>query len=89
MAVNCAAWDCVGTRIAALAKLRPERSGSPKSVLSRRVRKNGVTMHEINGIAHVKSHPGKVEEWKRPSEEAVEIVRTRDSGTLEYEIFFN
>jgi quinol monooxygenase YgiN len=26
---------------------------------------------------------------KRPSEEAIEIVRTRDSGTLPYEILFN
>jgi quinol monooxygenase YgiN len=46
-------------------------------------------MDEIKGIARVKFHPGKVEEWKRLSEEAMEIVRTRDSGTLQYEIFFN
>jgi len=44
---------------------------------------------EIKGIARVKFHPGKVEEWKRLSEEAMEIVRTRDTGTLQYEIFFN
>ena len=46
-------------------------------------------MDEIKGIARVKFHPGKVEEWKRLSEEAMEIVRTKDSGTLQYEIFFN
>src|ERR687884_1674685 len=46
-------------------------------------------MDEIKGIARVKFLPGKVEEWKRLSEEAMEIVRTRDSGTLQYEIFFN
>ncbi len=46
-------------------------------------------MDEIKGIARVKIHPGKVEEWKRLSEEAMEIVRTKDSGTLQYEIFFN
>ena len=46
-------------------------------------------MEEIKGIARVKFHPGKVEEWKRLSAEAMEIVRTRDSGTLQYEIFFN
>lgn len=34
-------------------------------------------------------HPGKVEEWKRLSEQAMEIVRTKDRGTLQYEIFFN
>ena len=46
-------------------------------------------MDEIKGIARVKFHPGKVEEWKRLSREAVEIVRTKDSGTLQYQIFFN
>jgi quinol monooxygenase YgiN len=46
-------------------------------------------MDEIKGIARVKFHPGKVEEWKRLSAEAVEIVRTKDKGTLQYEIFLN
>ena len=39
-------------------------------------------MDEIKGIARVKFHPGTVEEWKRLSDEAMEIVRTRDSGML-------
>ena len=46
-------------------------------------------MNEIKGIARVKFHPGKLEEWKRLSEEAMAIVRTKDTGTLQYEIFFN
>lgn len=46
-------------------------------------------MDEIKGIARVKFHPGKLEEWKQLTEQAMEIVRTRDSGTLQYEIFFN
>src|ERR1700745_900314 len=46
-------------------------------------------MDEIKGIARVKFRPGKVEEWKRLTEEAMEIVRTKDTGTLQYEIFFN
>ena len=46
-------------------------------------------MDEIKGIARVTFHPGKIEEWKRLTEEAMEIVRTKDSGTLQYEIFFN
>jgi hypothetical protein len=37
-------------------------------------------MDEIKGIARVKFHPGKVEEWKRLSEEAMEIVRTRSGA---------
>ncbi|MEP6495334.1 MAG: antibiotic biosynthesis monooxygenase [bacterium] len=46
-------------------------------------------MDEIKGIARVKFHPGKLEEWKRLTEQAMEIVRTKDTGTLQYEIFFN
>ncbi len=46
-------------------------------------------MEEIKGIARVKFNPGKVEEWKRLTKEAIEIVRTKDRGTLQYEIFFN
>jgi len=46
-------------------------------------------MDEIKGIASVKFHPGKVEEWKRLTKQAMEVVRTKDRGTLQYEIFFN
>jgi len=46
-------------------------------------------MNEIKGIARVKFFPSKVEEWKRLTEQALEIVRTKDTGTLQYEIFFN
>ena len=41
-------------------------------------------MKEIKGIARVKFLPGKLEEWKRLTEQALEIVRTRDTGTLQY-----
>jgi quinol monooxygenase YgiN len=43
-------------------------------------------MKEIKGIARVKFFPGKVDEWKRLTEQAMEIVRTRDTGTLQYDI---
>ena len=46
-------------------------------------------MDEIKGIARVKIHPGKLDQWKRLTEQAMEIVRTRDPGTLQYEVFFN
>jgi quinol monooxygenase YgiN len=46
-------------------------------------------MDEIKGIARVKFFPGKLAEWKRLTEAAMEIVRTKDTGTLQYEIFFN
>src|SRR4029453_4742140 len=46
-------------------------------------------MDEIKGIARVKFHPGKLDEWKHLTEQAMEIVRSRDPGTLQYEVFFN
>ena len=46
-------------------------------------------MDEIKGIARVEIHPGKLNEWKRLTEQAMEIVRARDPGTLQYEVFFN
>ena len=35
-------------------------------------------MKEIKGIARVKFLPGKLEEWKRLTEQALQIVRTKD-----------
>ena len=46
-------------------------------------------MDEIKGIARAKIRPGKLDEYKRLCAEAMEIVRTQDTGTLQYEIFFN
>ena len=46
-------------------------------------------MDEIKGIARVKFHRGKLDEWKRLTEQAMEFMRTRDTGTLQYEVFFN
>jgi quinol monooxygenase YgiN len=46
-------------------------------------------MSELQGIVRFRFHPGKVEEFKRLSAQAMEIVRARDSGTLQYETYFN
>lgn len=46
-------------------------------------------MDEIKGVARAVIRPGKLEEYKRLCEQAMEIVRTQDTGTLQYEIFFN
>ena len=46
-------------------------------------------MEEIKGVARAKIRPGKLADYKRLCEEAMEIVRTKDTGTLQYEIFFN
>jgi quinol monooxygenase YgiN len=44
---------------------------------------------ELLGIARFKFHEGKVEEFKRLSAQAMEIVKTKDSGTLQYDIYLN
>jgi quinol monooxygenase YgiN len=46
-------------------------------------------MSELQGIARFKFHDGKVEEFKRLSAQAMEIVRTKDSGTLQYDTYFS
>lgn len=46
-------------------------------------------MGELQGIARFKFHEGKLEEFKRLSAQCMEIVQTRDTGTLQYEIYFN
>jgi quinol monooxygenase YgiN len=47
------------------------------------------TMGELQGIVRVRFHPGKVEEFKRLSAECLEAVRSKDSGTLQYDTYFN
>ncbi len=46
-------------------------------------------MSELQGIARFKFHEGKLEEFKRSSAQCMEIVRTKDTGTLQYDIYFN
>jgi hypothetical protein len=44
---------------------------------------------ELQGIARFKFDDGKLEEFKRLSAQRMEIVRIKDTGTLQYEIYFN
>ena len=46
-------------------------------------------MSEIQGVARFKFHEGKVEEFKRLCAQVVDIVRAKDIGTLQYEIYLN
>ncbi|MGZ6870272.1 MAG: putative quinol monooxygenase [Frankiaceae bacterium] len=46
-------------------------------------------MRELQGIARFKFDDGKLEEFKRLSAQCMEIVLTKDTGTLQYEIYFN
>ena len=44
---------------------------------------------ELQGIARCKFHEGGLEEFKRLAAEAMEVVRNKDTGTLQFEISFN
>lgn len=46
-------------------------------------------MNELHGIVRFKFHEGKVDEFKRLSAQCMEIVRTKDTGTLQYDTYFN
>ena len=46
-------------------------------------------MSELHAIARLKIHHGKLEEFKRLAVKCMESVRTRDSGTLQYDWFFS
>ena len=44
---------------------------------------------ELQGFARFKFHAGELEEFKRLAARCMEIVRTKDTGTLQYDIYFN
>ena len=46
-------------------------------------------MSELLGIARFRIHEGKVDEYKRLSAQAMEIVRAKDPGTLQYDTYLN
>ena len=47
-------------------------------------------MSELQGIGRFKfDQVGKLEEFKRLSAQVIEIVRAKDTGTLQYEIYFS
>jgi len=46
-------------------------------------------MGELQGIARLRFQEDKVEEFKRLTAQCMEIVRTQDTGTLQYEVYFN
>jgi quinol monooxygenase YgiN len=44
---------------------------------------------ELQGIARFEFHEGELEEFKRLAARCMEIVRTKDTGTLRYDVYFN
>ena len=46
-------------------------------------------MSELQGISRVRFHDGRLEEFKSLSLQCTEIVRAKDSGTLQFEIYLS
>jgi len=46
-------------------------------------------MSELQCVARLKIHDGKLDESKRLAAKCAELVRTKDTGTLQYELYFN
>ena len=46
-------------------------------------------MSELLCIARLKIHDGKLDEFKHLAARCVELVRTKDTGTLQYDLYFN
>jgi quinol monooxygenase YgiN len=44
---------------------------------------------ELQGVARFKFRAGELEEFEHLSAQCMEIVRAKDTGTLQYEVFFN
>jgi quinol monooxygenase YgiN len=51
--------------------------------------KEAGAVRELQGIARFTIHEGKLEEFKRLSAQCMEVVRTKDTGTLQYDIYVN
>src|SRR4051812_42630281 len=48
-----------------------------------------MTSTELQAIVRFRFHDGDVEEFKRLSTQCMEIVRAQDTGTLQYDTYFN
>ena len=46
-------------------------------------------MSELQGIGRFMFHEGELVEFKRLAAQCMEIVRAKDTGTLQYNIYFN
>ena len=62
---------------------------TPREVGQQRKSLEAGAVSELQGIARFKFREGKLEEFKRLAAQCMEIVRTKDTGTLQYDIYFN
>src|SRR4030088_527141 len=62
---------------------------TPSEVGQQRKSLEAGAVSEIEGIARFKFHEGKLEEFKRLAAQCMDVVRTKDTGTLQYDVYFN
>jgi quinol monooxygenase YgiN len=68
-----------------------DRSGeaSEQNAFKRLILEEVRVVNELQGVARLKIHDGKLDEFKRLAAKCTELVRTKDTGTLQYEWYFN
>src|SRR5471032_1315107 len=73
-----------------LGNLANERAFAAEDLNRERTRTRTLkAMNEIQGIGRLKIHDGKLEEFKRVASQCMQVVRTKDTGTLQYEMNLN
>jgi quinol monooxygenase YgiN len=53
------------------------------------VREEPENMNEIQGISRLRIRDGKLEDFKRVASQFMQVARTQDTGTLQYELYSN
>jgi quinol monooxygenase YgiN len=53
------------------------------------MRRASMAATELQAIVRFRFHDGDVEEFKRLSAQCMEVVRAKDTGTLQYDTYFN
>src|SRR5258708_3859382 len=69
--------------------MRPRILASLSNPRDQRKSLEAGSVSELEGIARFEFHEGKLEEFKRLAALCMEVVRTKDTGTLQYDIYFN
>jgi len=46
-------------------------------------------MTEVQGVGRLKIRDGQLEEFKRVASQFMQVARTKDTGTLQYELYLN
>jgi quinol monooxygenase YgiN len=51
--------------------------------------REAIVVSELQGVARIQLHEGKLEDFRRVADQCMEIVRGQDTGTLQYEVYLS